>query len=238
VIEADDFVRRWIGLSTNKTCRVIVIDMGPPVNTTGSLRAWRHRFRLPRVTLSGLTKATAQSRGPQVSGSKHARRRNDFVGMDADTRLRATLCPPVHNVSHENTRPSPATPRVATVSPLDPRSLSNTSQPEFRRRALDLLGAIQRGTGRDRPMARLAVRGVGGYPSIPAEDADLTMSLLERGTRVEYEYRVAGLQSEAPTTRHASFATFPLVVRNLQAFALASRVHGPSGCAGLGCAAE
>ncbi len=72
-----------------------------------------------------------------------------------------------------------------------------TSQ-NFERRALDALGAVSVVPGALGAWRTSAVRAVGGYQlGTVAEDADLTMSLLEAGMRVQYEDRSLAF-TEAP----------------------------------------
>jgi len=74
-----------------------------------------------------------------------------------------------------------------------------TSQ-NFERRALDALGAVTVVPGALGAWRTEAVRQVGGFHvGTVAEDADLTMSLLQAGYRVEYEDRALAF-TEAPTT--------------------------------------
>jgi cellulose synthase/poly-beta-1,6-N-acetylglucosamine synthase-like glycosyltransferase/spore germination protein YaaH/peptidoglycan/xylan/chitin deacetylase (PgdA/CDA1 family) len=73
-----------------------------------------------------------------------------------------------------------------------------TSQ-NFERRALDVLGAVSVVPGAIGAWRVSAVREAGGYHTdTVAEDADLTMALLRRGYRVEYE-DMALAYTEAPT---------------------------------------
>jgi cellulose synthase/poly-beta-1,6-N-acetylglucosamine synthase-like glycosyltransferase/spore germination protein YaaH/peptidoglycan/xylan/chitin deacetylase (PgdA/CDA1 family) len=73
-----------------------------------------------------------------------------------------------------------------------------TSQ-NFERRALDVLGAVSVVPGAIGAWRVSAVREAGGYQiDTVAEDADLTMALLRRGYRVEYE-DLALAYTEAPT---------------------------------------
>ena len=61
-----------------------------------------------------------------------------------------------------------------------------TSQ-NFERRALDLIGAVSVVPGAIGAWRTQAVRELGNYPfDTVAEDADLTMSLLQAGYRVHY----------------------------------------------------
>jgi cellulose synthase/poly-beta-1,6-N-acetylglucosamine synthase-like glycosyltransferase/spore germination protein YaaH/peptidoglycan/xylan/chitin deacetylase (PgdA/CDA1 family) len=74
-----------------------------------------------------------------------------------------------------------------------------TSQ-NFERRALDVLGAVSVVPGAIGAWRVSAVREAGGYHiDTVAEDADLTMALLRRGYRVEYE-DMALAYTEAPTS--------------------------------------
>ena len=73
-----------------------------------------------------------------------------------------------------------------------------TSQ-NFERRALNTLGAVSVVPGAIGAWRTSAVREAGGYHTdTVAEDADLTMALLRRGYRVEYEDRALAY-TEAPT---------------------------------------
>src|SRR6202044_3191662 len=73
-----------------------------------------------------------------------------------------------------------------------------TSQ-NFERRALDVLGAVSVVPGAIGAWRVSAVREAGGYHiDTVAEDADLTMALLRRGYRVEYEDMALAF-TEGPT---------------------------------------
>jgi cellulose synthase/poly-beta-1,6-N-acetylglucosamine synthase-like glycosyltransferase/spore germination protein YaaH/peptidoglycan/xylan/chitin deacetylase (PgdA/CDA1 family) len=74
-----------------------------------------------------------------------------------------------------------------------------TSQ-NFERRALDVLGAVSVVPGAIGAWRTAAVRAAGGYHrDTVAEDADLTMALLQQGYRVEYE-DLALAYTEAPAS--------------------------------------
>ncbi|MCU1308799.1 MAG: polysaccharide deacetylase [Acidobacteriaceae bacterium] len=74
-----------------------------------------------------------------------------------------------------------------------------TSQ-NFERRALNTIGAVSVVPGAIGAWRTSAVRDAGGYPfDTVAEDADLTMSLLQAGYRVHYEDRALAY-TEAPMT--------------------------------------
>jgi hypothetical protein len=83
-------------------------------------------------------------------------------------------------------------------------------------------------------MAHRPVKAAGGYPlNTVAEDADLTMNLLEQGFRVDYEDRSLAF-TEAPIDAKRPHApALPLVVRHAAGRLEASRRlhpqqgHGP-----------
>jgi cellulose synthase/poly-beta-1,6-N-acetylglucosamine synthase-like glycosyltransferase len=126
-----------------------------------------------------------------------------FVGMDADTII---ACDAVsHLVPHflnENIGAMAGNAKVGNRVNLWTRwqALEYITSQNFERRALDLLGAVSVVPGAIGAWRVSAVREVGGYHfDTVAEDADLTMSLLERGYRVEYE-DLALAFTEAPMT--------------------------------------
>jgi cellulose synthase/poly-beta-1,6-N-acetylglucosamine synthase-like glycosyltransferase len=101
-----------------------------------------------------------------------------------------------------------------------------TSQ-NFERRALNTLGAVSVVPGAIGAWRTSAVRDVGAYHTdTVAEDADLTMALLQRGYRVEYEDRALAY-TEAPTNANGlmrqrfrwSFGILQAVYKHREAFA-------------------
>jgi cellulose synthase/poly-beta-1,6-N-acetylglucosamine synthase-like glycosyltransferase/peptidoglycan/xylan/chitin deacetylase (PgdA/CDA1 family)/spore germination protein YaaH len=100
-----------------------------------------------------------------------------------------------------------------------------TSQ-NFERRALDLFHVVTVVPGAIGAWRTAPVKGAGGYPlNTVAEDADLTMNLLERGLRVDYEDRALAY-TEAPVDVHGlmrqrfrwSFGTLQAVWKHRAAF--------------------
>ncbi len=100
-----------------------------------------------------------------------------------------------------------------------------TSQ-NFERRALDLFNVVTVVPGAIGAWRTGAVRHGGGYPAnTVAEDADLTMNLLEQGYKVIYEDRSLAF-TEAPVTANGlmrqrfrwSFGTLQAVVKHKKAF--------------------
>jgi len=101
-----------------------------------------------------------------------------------------------------------------------------TSQ-NFERRALDVFGAVSVVPGAIGAWRTALVKGAGGYHrDTVAEDADLTMALLQQGYRVEYE-DLALAYTEAPTTANGlmrqrfrwSFGIMQSVWKHRSAFA-------------------
>ena len=113
-----------------------------------------------------------------------------------------------------------------------------TSQ-NFERRALDVLGAVSVVPGAIGAWRVSAVREAGGYHiDTVAEDADLTMALLRRGYRVEYE-DMALAYTEAPTNANALMRQrFRWSFGILQAVYKHRGVVRPQGRAGMGGAAQ
>jgi cellulose synthase/poly-beta-1,6-N-acetylglucosamine synthase-like glycosyltransferase len=80
------------------------------------------------------------------------------------------------------------------------QALEYVTSQNFERRALNTLGAVSVVPGALGAWRTQLVREAGGYHvDTVAEDADLTMSLLERGYRVEYEDRALAF-TEAPVS--------------------------------------
>ncbi len=89
-----------------------------------------------------------------------------------------------------------------------------TSQ-NFERRALDLFDVVTVVPGAIGAWRTSLVKAGGGYHSnTVAEDADLTMNLLEQGYSVIYEDQRAGLHRGAGDRRWIDAAALPLVVRH------------------------
>ncbi len=125
-----------------------------------------------------------------------------FVGMDADTVIaRDAVSYLVPHFFNGKIGAIAGNAKVGNRVNLWTRwqALEYITSQNFERRALDLLGAVSVVPGAIGAWRVSAVREVGGYhQDTVAEDADLTMSLLERGYRVEYE-DLALAFTEAPT---------------------------------------
>jgi cellulose synthase/poly-beta-1,6-N-acetylglucosamine synthase-like glycosyltransferase/peptidoglycan/xylan/chitin deacetylase (PgdA/CDA1 family) len=180
--------------------RVIVIDDG---STDATLAVAGKVFakeieagRLLLLQQANAGKAVALNRGlAQVE-------EEIFVGIDADTAIAPGAVAQL--VSHF------ADPRVAAVAGNTKvanrvnlwtrwQALEYITSQNFERRALNVLNAVSVVPGAIGAWRTAAVHAAGGFhPDTVAEDADLTMSLLERGHRVNYEDRALAY-TEAPT---------------------------------------
>ena len=187
--------------STYQKLRVIVIDDGSSDNT---LRVAREAFRDEQAAgrVLVLTKPNSGKAEALNFGLQHLRDDEEiFVGIDADTVIApdaiARLVPHFLN---------PKVGAVAGNAKVGNRvnlwtrwqALEYITSQNFERRALNTLGAVSVVPGAIGAWRTSAVREAGGYHTdTVAEDADLTMALLRRGYRVEYE-DLALAYTEAP----------------------------------------
>ncbi|HXY15948.1 MAG TPA: glycosyltransferase [Terriglobales bacterium] len=180
--------------------RVIVIDDGSRDRTLEVARAaFAEEERSGRVLI--LTKPNSGKAEALNFGLQHLRDEEIFVGIDADTVIApnaiSRLVPHFQN------------PKVAAVAGNAKvgnrvnlwtrwQALEYITSQNFERRALNTLGAVSVVPGAIGAWRTSAVEEAGGYHTdTVAEDADLTMALLRRGYRVEYE-DLALAYTEAP----------------------------------------
>ncbi|HJT71770.1 MAG TPA: glycosyltransferase [Terriglobales bacterium] len=187
--------------SSYRNLRVIVIDDGSKDKT---LEVARSCF--PREQSAGrllvLTKPNSGKADALNFGLRHLRDDEEiFMGIDADTVIArdaaALLVPRFLN------------PKVAAVAGNAKvgnrvnlwtrwQALEYITSQNFERRALNTLGAVSVVPGAIGAWRASAVREVGAYHTdTVAEDADLTMALLQSGYRVEYEDQALAY-TEAP----------------------------------------
>ena len=181
--------------------RVIVIDDGSEDRTLEvAHRAFAREQAAGRVLI--LAKANSGKAEALNYGIEQLRDAEIFVGIDADTVIAhdaiARLVPHFIN------------PKVAAVAGNAKvgnrvnlwtrwQALEYITSQNFERRALNTLGSVSVVPGAIGAWRVSAVREAGGYHiDTVAEDADLTMALLRRGYRVEYE-DMALAYTEAPT---------------------------------------
>jgi cellulose synthase/poly-beta-1,6-N-acetylglucosamine synthase-like glycosyltransferase/peptidoglycan/xylan/chitin deacetylase (PgdA/CDA1 family)/spore germination protein YaaH len=181
--------------------RVIVVDDGSPDATADVVRK-EFGFEIGQGRVLLLTKDNGGKASALNFGLQHT---DDevYVGIDADTviapnavsLLVAHFADPEIGAVAGNTK-------VGNRVNLWTRwqALEYITSQNFERRALNVLGAVSVVPGAIGAWRTAAVRAAGGYPTdTVAEDADLTMSLLERGWRVVNEDRALAF-TEAPTT--------------------------------------
>src|SRR5208283_2431256 len=180
--------------------RVIVIDDGSKDRTLEiARRAFAAEEAAGRVLI--LTRPNGGKAEALNFGLEHIGDAELFVGIDADTIIApdaiARLVPHFLN------------PKVAAVAGNAKvgnrvnlwtrwQALEYITRQNFERRALDLFNVVTVVPGAIGAWRTAPVKAVGGYPiNTVAEDADLTMALLERGLKVVYEDRALAF-TEAP----------------------------------------
>jgi len=181
--------------------RVIVIDDGSRDRTLEVARqAFAREEAAGRVLI--LTKQNSGKAEALNYGIEHLRDAEIFVGIDADTII--ALDAISHLVPHFI---NPKVGAVAGNAKVGNRvnlwtrwqALEYITSQNFERRALDVLGAVSVVPGAIGAWRVSAVCEAGGFHvDTVAEDADLTMALLRRGYRVEYE-DLSLAYTEAPT---------------------------------------
>ena len=181
--------------------RVIVIDDGSRDHTLEVARSAFAREEAEGKVLI-LTKANGGKAAALNYGIEHIQGAELFVGIDADTIIAGDAI--------SRLVPHFINPRVGAIAGNAKvgnrvnlwtrwQALEYITSQNFERRALDVLGAVSVVPGAIGAWRVSGVREAGGYQlDTVAEDADLTMALLRRGYRVEYE-DMALAYTEAPT---------------------------------------
>ena len=185
--------------------RVIVIDDGSRDRTLEAAReAFVKEEHSGQVLI--LTKPNSGKADALNFGLRHLREEEIFVGIDADTVIAPNAI--------SRLVPHFLDPKVAAVAGNAKvgnrinlwtrwQALEYITSQNFERRALNTLGAVSVVPGAIGAWRTSAVREAGGYHTdTVAEDADLTMALLRRGYRVEYE-DLALAYTEAPASAKA-----------------------------------
>lgn len=180
--------------------RVIVIDDG---SSDGTLEAARNAFALEaasgRVLI--LTKPNSGKADALNFGLEHLRGEEIFVGIDADTVIaRDAISRLIPHFLNPKVGAVAGNAKVGNRINLWTRwqALEYITSQNFERRALNTMGAVSVVPGAIGAWRVAAVREAGGFHTdTVAEDADLTMALLQLGYRVEYE-DLALAYTEAP----------------------------------------
>jgi cellulose synthase/poly-beta-1,6-N-acetylglucosamine synthase-like glycosyltransferase/spore germination protein YaaH/peptidoglycan/xylan/chitin deacetylase (PgdA/CDA1 family) len=181
--------------------RVIVIDDGSTDRTLEIARATVLAQRASDRVLI-LTKPNSGKAEALNFGLEHLRDEEIFVGIDADTVIaRDAISRLVPHFLDPKVGAVAGNAKVGNRMNLWTRwqALEYITSQNFERRALDVLGAVSVVPGAIGAWRTSAVREAGGYHiDTVAEDADLTIALLQRGYRVEYE-DMALAYTEAPS---------------------------------------
>jgi peptidoglycan-N-acetylglucosamine deacetylase len=183
--------------------RIIVIDDGSKDRTLEVARTlFAHEVEQGKVLI--LSKANSGKAEALNFGLQYiANDEEVFVGIDADTVIAPdAISRLVPHFADSRIGALAGNAKVGNRVNLWTRwqALEYITSQNFERRALDVLGAVSVVPGAIGAWRTSAVRDAGGYHAdTVAEDADLTMSLLQMGYRVEYEDQALAF-TEAPVS--------------------------------------
>ncbi|MGO8757626.1 MAG: glycosyltransferase [Terracidiphilus sp.] len=185
--------------SDYKNLHIIVIDDGS-LDRTAEVAAAAYAQEIAAGRVQVLTKKNA---GKAAALNYALDRMNEevFVGIDADTVIAAdAISKLIPHFEDPRIGAIAGNAKVGNRVNLWTRwqALEYITSQNFERRAFDLLHVVTVVPGAIGAWRTAPVKAAGGYPlNTVAEDADLTMNLLEQGLRVDYEDRALAF-TEAP----------------------------------------
>ena len=185
--------------SDYKNLRVIVIDDGSS-DRTAELAAAAYAREIAAGRLQVLTK---RNEGKAAALNYALDRMNEeiYVGIDADTVIATdAISKLIPHFADPGIGAMAGNAKVGNRLNLWTRwqALEYITSQNFERRALDLFHVVTVVPGAIGAWRTAPVKAAGGYPlNTVAEDADLTMNLLEQGLKVDYEDRALAY-TEAP----------------------------------------
>jgi cellulose synthase/poly-beta-1,6-N-acetylglucosamine synthase-like glycosyltransferase/peptidoglycan/xylan/chitin deacetylase (PgdA/CDA1 family)/spore germination protein YaaH len=179
--------------------RVIVIDDGS-TDSTAELA----REAYPQEIADGHVQVLSKPNGGKAAALNYALERIDeeiYVGIDADTVIASdAIRKLIYHFEDERVGAIAGNAKVGNRINLWTRwqALEYITSQNFERRAFNLFHVVTVVPGAIGAWRTAAVKAAGGYPvNTVAEDADLTMNLLEQGYQVNYEDRALAF-TEAP----------------------------------------
>jgi cellulose synthase/poly-beta-1,6-N-acetylglucosamine synthase-like glycosyltransferase/peptidoglycan/xylan/chitin deacetylase (PgdA/CDA1 family)/spore germination protein YaaH len=185
--------------STYKNLRIIVIDDGSLDRTADAAReAYAAEIAAGRIQV------LSKPNGGKAAALNYALERVSeevYVGIDADTVIAAdAIAKLIPHFEDPRVGAMAGNAKVGNRVNLWTRwqALEYITSQNFERRALDLFHVVTVVPGAIGAWRTAPVKAAGGYPlNTVAEDADLTMNLLEQGLQVNYEDRALAY-TEAP----------------------------------------
>lgn len=213
--------------SSYKNLRIVVIDDGSKDRTFDIVRE-----AYPKEIASGLLTVLTKPNAGKAEALNFAMQQMEedfYVGIDADTVIAPdAIGRLVVHFADERIGAVAGNAKVGNKVNLWTRwqALEYITSQNFERRALDLFNVVTVVPGAIGAWRTAAVIKGGGYPvNTVAEDADLTMNLLEQGYKVIYEDRALAF-TEAPTTMDGlmrqrfrwSFGILQAIFKHKQAF--------------------